>query len=195
MPGRRFDPRDMIMPPFKTCSKCGKAEFGVHGIHGDRVLRRCRDCWYSHNVPLPPLRKKIIYLDQFVIREFAKLKNPQARGHERVRANPFWQEVYDLLFQLCQLQMICCPDSWSHQQESRISAINADLKKMYENLSGGITFEAFDGIKSLQIAELARSWVEKREPVFLISMPEEFYRATPMSGTSATTSPFKTIHS
>jgi hypothetical protein len=166
MAGTRFNPRDMIMPPFKTCPKCGKAEFGVHGIHGDRVLRRCRDCWYSHNVPLPPLRKKIIYLDQFVISEFAKLKNPQARGHEKVRANPFWQEAYDLLFQLRQLQMICCPDSWSHQQESRISTINADLKKMYENLSGGITFESFDGIKSFQIAELARSWVEKREPLF-----------------------------
>jgi len=39
--------------------------------------------------------------------------------------------------------------------------MNADLKKMYENLSGGITFESFDGIKSMQIGELARSWVEK----------------------------------
>jgi hypothetical protein len=166
MGGIRFNPRDMIMPPFKTCPKCGKTEFGVHGIHGDRVLRRCRDCWYHHNVRLPPIHKKIIYLDQFVISEFAKLKNPAARGHEKVRANPFWQQAYDLLFQLRQLQMICCPDSWSHQEESRISSINADLKKMYENLSGGITFGSFDGIKSMQIAELARSWVERREPVF-----------------------------
>jgi len=110
---------------------------------------------------LPPVHKKIIYLDQFVISEFAKLKNPAARGHERVRANPFWQQAYDHLFQLRQLQMICCPDSWSHQEESRISTMNADLKKMYENLSGGITFESFDGIKSMQIGELARSWVEK----------------------------------
>jgi hypothetical protein len=166
MGGIRFNPRDMIMPPFKTCPKCGKPEFGVHGIHGDRVLRRCRDCWYSYNVPLPRVRKKIIYLDQFVVSEFAKLKNPAARGHERVRANPFWQEAYDLLFQLRQLQVICCPDSGSHQEESRISTINADLKKMYENLSGGITFESFDGIKSMQIGELARAWVDKRDPVF-----------------------------
>ena len=166
MGGIRFNPRDMIMPPLKTCPKCGKAEFGVHGIHGDRVLRRCRDCWYSHNVPLPSVRKKIIYLDQFVISECAKLRNPQARGHERVRANPFWQQAYDLLFQLRQLQMICCPDSGSHQEESRISTINADLKKMYEHFSGGITFEPFDGIKSMQIGELARAWVEKRDPVF-----------------------------
>jgi hypothetical protein len=162
----RFNPRDLIMPPFKNCPKCGRSEFGVHGVHGDRVLRRCRDCWYHHNVPLPKVRKKIIYLDQFVISELAKLKNPAARGHERVVANPFWREACDLLFQLCQLQVICCPDSWSHQEESRISTINVDLKKMYERLSGGITFEHFDGIKSKQIGELAKAWAEVREPAF-----------------------------
>lgn len=136
------------------------------GIYSNRVLRRCRNCWYQHYVDLPEVRKKIIYLDQFVISEFAKLKNPTASGHDRVVANPFWQQAHELLFQLRQLQMVCCPDSWSHQQESRISGFNAELKKMYEQLSGGITFEHFDGIKLKQIGELARTWSEDRDPVF-----------------------------
>jgi hypothetical protein len=156
----------MISGPFKDCPKCAKHEFGVHGIHRDRVLRRCRDCWHSQEIKLPPLHKKIIYLDQFVISEFAKLKNPASRGHAGVAANPFWQEFYDLLVELRELQLICCPDSWSHQQESRISGMNSDLKNMYEQFSGGITFRNFPDIEAKQVWELAHAWVEQREPEF-----------------------------
>jgi hypothetical protein len=62
--------------------------------------------------------------------------------------------------------MICCPDSGSHEEESRTSPFNAELKKTYEALSGGITFEVFDSIKSMQIGELALAWAEHREPAF-----------------------------
>jgi len=126
-------------------------------------MRRCRDCWHKQFYRLPELRKRIIYLDQFVVSNLMKLDNSGVKGHERVVALPFWCELRDLLFQLRQLQMICCPDSGSHEDESRISPYNAELKKTYEALSGGITFRAFDSIKSQQIGELARAWSERRE--------------------------------
>ena len=129
-------------------------------------MRRCRDCWHKQDYQLPKLRKKIIYLDQFVISNLMKLKNPATKGHASVAADPFWRELHELLFQLRQLQMICCPDSGSHEEESRTSPFNAELKKTYEALSGGITFEAFDSIKSEQIGELALAWSEDREPTF-----------------------------
>jgi len=162
----RIDLRKMISGPFKACPKCGQHEYGVWGIYGKRVLRRCRACSHRDFVTLPPIRKKIIYLDQFVISEFAKLKNPNARGHKAIAANPFWQEFYDLLVELRELQLICCPDSWSHQQESRISGMNADLKQMYEQFSGGITFKNFPDIEAQQVYELAHAWAEQREPAF-----------------------------
>ena len=127
------------------------------------MTRRCRDCWYEQSYRLPELRKRIIYLDQFVVSNLMKLGNPGIRGHERVVAETSWCQLRDLLFQLRQLQMICCPDSGSHEEESRISQYNAELKKTYEALSGGITFQAFDAIKSQQIGELARAWSERRE--------------------------------
>jgi hypothetical protein len=37
---------------------------------------------------------------------------------------------------------------------------------MYEQFSGGISFDRFHDIEALQIFELAHAWVEKREPVF-----------------------------
>jgi hypothetical protein len=55
--------------------------------------------------------------------------------------------------QLRRLQLIRCPDSWSHEQESRISGINADLKKMYEQFSGGISFDRLHDIEALQICD------------------------------------------
>jgi len=141
-------------------------KFGVSIISGSRLMRRCRDCWHQRDYRLPELRKKIIYLDQFVIGNLMKLENPVTKGHATVAADPFWRELHDLLFQLRYLQMICCPDSGSHEEESRTSPFNAELKKTYEALSGGITFEGFDSIKSKQIGELALAWAEHREPAF-----------------------------
>ena len=166
---RPFSARDMITGPLNDCPKCGKHEFGVHGIHADRTFRRCRDCWHHHYVHLPQLRKKIIYLEQFVISDLAKLKNPAFRGHQKVASNPFWHELYDLLVELRGLQLICCPDSSSHQQESRISEMNADLKNMYEQFSGGITFRNFPEIEMAQVWEMAHAWAESREPAFNFS--------------------------
>jgi hypothetical protein len=166
MAEKGFDPRDLISPPWKTCPACGKDKFGVSIISGSRLMRRCRDCWHKQDYRLPELRKKIIYLDQFVISNLMKLKNPATKGHATVAADPFWSDLHDLLFQLRHLQMICCPDSGSHVEESRISRLNAELKKTYEALSGGITFAAFDQIKSDQIGELALAWAEHRDPAF-----------------------------
>src|ERR1022692_4901045 len=118
MPEKGFDPRGLISPPWRTCPACGKDKFGVGVVSGQRLMRRCRDCWHKQYYRLPELRKKIIYLDQFVISNLMKLKNPATRGHAAVAADPFWRELHDLLFQLRQLQMICCPDSGSHVQES-----------------------------------------------------------------------------
>jgi hypothetical protein len=89
MPEKKFDPRDLISPPWKTCPACGKDKFGVSIISGSRLMRRCRDCWHKQDYPLPKLRKKIIYLDQFVISNLMKLKNSATKGHAAVAADPF----------------------------------------------------------------------------------------------------------
>jgi len=141
-----FDPREMITAPWRKCPSCGKDKFGVHIIDGSRVMRRCRDCWHKQYYHLPKLRKKIIYLDQFVVSNLMKLENPAVKGHITVVADPFWRDLHDLLFQLRHLQMICCPDSGSHVQESRTSPFNSQLKKTYEQLSGGTTFTSFESI-------------------------------------------------
>jgi hypothetical protein len=167
MTEKAFDPRNLISLPFKTCPKCGHETFGVLTISKDSYSRRCRDCWHLvRRIPLPPVRKKIIYLDQYVVSNLMKLDNPTLQRTDKLTASPFWQELRDLFTELRDLQLIVCPDSASHVSESRISPFNAELKKTYEHLSGGITFDSFDEIMNRQIGELARAWSEQREPIF-----------------------------
>ena len=162
-----FDPRDFISPPYKTCPKCGRESFGVLTISGTSYSRRCHECWHMVNrLPLPKLRKRIIYLDQYVVSNLMKLENPNLQRNDALRTNPFWEELRTLLKELRRLQLIVCPDSASHVSESRISPFNAELKKTYEDLSGGITFRSFDSISSEQIGELALAWSEGRAPEF-----------------------------
>ena len=161
MPEKRCDPRDLISPPWRTCPACGKDKFGVSIISGSRLMRRCRDCWHQRDYRLPELRKKIIYLDQFVISNLMKLENPVTQGHATVAADPFWRDLHDLLFQLRHLQMICCPDSGSHEEESRTWRFNAELKKTYEALSGGITLDnvreiAETGVHRISVGSLTK---------------------------------------
>jgi len=147
MTEKAFDPRDFISPPFKTCPKCGHETLGVLTISKGSYSRRCRDCLHMvRRIPLPPVRKKIIYLDQYVVSNLMKLDNPTLQRTDKLAANPFWQELRDLLTELRDLQLIVCPDSTSHVSESRISPFNAELKRTYEHLSGGITFNSFSDI-------------------------------------------------
>jgi hypothetical protein len=156
----------MVLPPFVTCPKCGEQEFGVHLIDDDRYLRRCRSCWHKQFFPLPKLRKKIIYLDQFVVSNLMKLDNPEFQRGDRLVKERFWTDLRDLLMQLRRMQLICCPNSGSHEVESSISPFNDELKRTYEALSGAIHFYSFHEIGSHQIGELAVAWSENREPQF-----------------------------
>jgi hypothetical protein len=70
---------------------------------------------------LPRLRKSIIYLDQFFISEVMKLRTPEMKGHKAIRRKPFWGEVVSLLEELKSLQLICCPDSDEHENESLVT--------------------------------------------------------------------------
>jgi hypothetical protein len=135
-------------------------------IRGDAYRRRCRECWHSEEYRLPPLKKKIIYLDQFVVSEIMKLRTPGTKGHAAVVAEPFWAELATMLEKLGRLQLICCPDSGEHQNESLLSPFYQSLKQTYESFSGGISFHPSDEIKREQIALLARAWANNKDPNF-----------------------------
>lgn len=67
-----FDPRMLVTGPLHPCPRCGKVEFGTLSVTDNVHSRRCRHCFHDQQERLPPLAKKLIYLDQMVLSEIAK---------------------------------------------------------------------------------------------------------------------------
>lgn len=162
----RIDPRDFIGGPYEDCPKCRQHEFGVLQIHDNSYTRRCRSCWNTLTFVLPELKKKVIYLDQFVFSNIAKLLSPETLGHKRAKAEPLWRELFESLDVLCRMQLVICPDSTEHHDESLISPFYEELKHTYEHFSTGISFSHSTSIQDTQIVEAFRSWLNDEKPGF-----------------------------
>lgn len=161
----KFDPSIFISPPYIKCPRCGKNSFGILMICDDHYLRRCKECFYPQgNEPaasylLPKLSKKIIYVDQFAISNMMKALNPQTRAYQKGIFDEFWVRCFERLDSLCKLQLIICPDSGFHTNESLLSPFFKPLKRMYELLSNGVSFYDHETIKRFQIYHHASNWI------------------------------------
>jgi hypothetical protein len=152
-----FDPRVFIRPPYITCPNCeAEEQFGVLMI-GWGYTRRCRECWSTERYDLPEIHKTVIYLDQMAISEMMKALNPASPAYELV--NPFWREAFEKLDVLKKLQVIVCPDSETHRAESAVAPDPQALRRMYELLAFGVTFEDGASIRNAQVAEYLPHWL------------------------------------
>jgi transcription elongation factor Elf1 len=124
-----------------TCRVC-KAPVAVGPEHRSHQfwIARCPQCGLTVEQRLPAIQKKIIYLDQFV------LSNILAGKQDR------WNNVYKQLQLLSYLQVIACPYSEIHQDESVVAEYSRDsLKKLYRHLSDGLKFASVDWIEHVQL--------------------------------------------
>ena len=173
----KFDPRDLISPPFIICPKCNQELFGVISIRNNSYSRRCKNCLYpvgtnrTADYYLPNLNKKVIYLDQFAISEMMKVLNPESKSYQKGTVNKVWLNVFEKSHRLCKMQLIICPDSNYHHNESIVSPFFNELKRIYELFSHGITFYDNFSIQNRQLFDHAECWLEEREykPVFDIN--------------------------
>jgi hypothetical protein len=158
-------PKMFISPPYIKCPKCGKNSFGILMICNHHYNRRCAECFYPEGhepamrYPLPKLSKKVIYLDQLVISNMMYALNPKSRAFQAGRVDPFWKQLFERLYRLSRMQLIICPDSCFHIDESLASAYYQDLKRMYELLSFGISFTDSRAIRRFQISKHFKNWI------------------------------------
>ena len=83
--------------------------------------------------------KKVVYLDQFVISEIVNAIDPHAKAHARV--DPFWRQVFEVLERVSKLQLVVCPWSPIHRDESLLSGRFERLQQLYEHLANGVRFD------------------------------------------------------
>lgn len=163
----RWNPKLFIHPPYIACPKCKKETFGISGIFSRHYCRRCSDCYYPKGnerpeyFPLPELDKKVIYLDQFVISNMMIAINPNISKSKKNKLDIFWDDLFNKLDRLVKLQLIICPSSSIHKEESLMSKFNEQLQRMYNLLSGGTEFQHIGTIKSIQIINHARNWISR----------------------------------
>ena len=89
-----------------------------------------------------------------------------ADAHNRAAADPFWLALFEQLERACKLQLAICPDSSQHFNESLVSPFFDALKRMYEQLSQGVTFESRDQIEWRQLNTTLVAWLDGKEPVY-----------------------------
>jgi hypothetical protein len=150
-----IDPKMFISPPYIKCPKCGKNSFGILSIYDKHYSRRCNECFYPKGTEpdalydLPPLNKKVIYLDQFAISNIMKAINKKLGKSSKV--DSFFLDLFLKIEQLTKQELIICPDSTFHRQESQLTKYYKSLKRMYEQFSDGVTFYDPETIRRFQI--------------------------------------------
>lgn len=155
-PSFLFDPRTLITGPFRHCPECGgRNQFGVLSVHAHHYVRRCRECRHSASEALPRLDKKILYLDQFALSRFVRVA---ATESEPRAGDEFWNELFATVTRLVRLQLLLCPESEFHQDESLVSPMYGPLRSMYVVLASGTHFRDHTTVWARQLAEDAKLW-------------------------------------
>lgn len=168
-----ISPKDFINGPYIKCPKCGKNSFGILMICDHHYNRRCSECYYPQGheplvtYPLPPLHKKVVYIDQFAISNMMKFLNPNTKAHQKGKVNSFWGMLFERLDTLCKLQLIICPDSDFHKYESLLAPFYESLKRMYELLSHGVSFYGHETIQRFQILKQLKIWLSETKTLDL----------------------------
>lgn len=123
--------------------------------------------WYA---VLLPIRKRIVYLDQFAISEMAKVLHPNTKD----KVPQFWRDLYGRLDRLVKLQVIVCPTSRFHDTESRMTTEHFEkIRRVNNQLSGGIGFRDEHSIHRTQLLQFAECWLDPTMSIDSIVLNQE----------------------
>ena len=142
------------------CPGCGGVrKFGNVWVRPDHVRRGCLTCTYTDTVPLPPLRKKILYLDQGFLSHAFRAKIPR------------FVDAAERISQLSALQLLAAPFSSVHEDETnqwkgKSGKNKDDLMKFIKATSSGDEFEPAYEVEQTQISRAFQAFVSGGSPVF-----------------------------
>ncbi len=139
-----------------NCPSCGCEIFGNVDVYSNYVLRGCGRCTHSERVYLPPVRKRIVYLDQpFFSGAF--------RGGDRR-----FVELADRIGHIAASQLLTIPRSSIHEAETRLWNRAADLLEFIKRTSRGHRFERDYTVERVQITTGFQTWLAGGSPEYVI---------------------------
>ncbi len=141
------------------CPRCGSpGSFGnIHLPDGQFLLRGCSVCEYNARIHLPPLRKKILYLDQLVFS--TAFRKGDSRLIDLVRRVTYLQG----------LQMLVAPYSAVHEDETyqwsgHAEMTSTQLMTFIKETSRGIQLKPTWDVKSNQLVNGLRAFLADTPP-------------------------------
>jgi hypothetical protein len=156
---------------FHKCLSCGEDGIGILRVGGQSVRRRCKFCRFSYDKLLPPIDKKVVYLDQFAISEVYKIKSKTRRPGAAIEW--FWQEFERLANKAYLLQQVIFPASNIHNDETIVSPFASDLGLAHEMMSGDTSLEYAYKIAYRHELQYATAYISKVEPPILSTDVDE----------------------
>lgn len=157
----KITPDMFVSKPYHKCPKCKAKTYGVLMINRRSYVRRCNKCMYSESYKLPEIEKKVIYLDQMAISNM--MNSIRATDPKKQSQIPLeWKAMFEKLDRLVKLQLIICPHSLIHEDESIVTPVFKDLKQMYEHLGNGVEFYDIETIVRYQYYEAFTKWLNIR---------------------------------
>lgn len=119
-------------------------------------------CWRKQRFNLPALNVKLIYLDQFFLSNILRVLDPQTPAGRLLRLGPhaaFYRSAFEKIHRLCSLQLLVCPNSSLHYDESVVTPDFRELRRLWEILSLGATLHRPETIRDSQVMNFARKWI------------------------------------
>ena len=129
------------------CPGCGKESFGNVDVYSTYVLRGCGACKYKEKVQLPPIRKKIMYLDQAFLSHAFRGKDARFIG------------AASRIEKLAALQLLVVPYSSVHEDETHQWEECDELFKFIKATSRGHEFLPAYDVESIQLDKAFDAWL------------------------------------
>ncbi|RWP38532.1 MAG: hypothetical protein EOR04_25980 [Mesorhizobium sp.] len=130
------------------CPGCGaENKFGNVDIYGNHVYLGCGRCRYNERRYLPPVKKKVLYLDQFFF-------SHAVRGNEAQ-----FVEAAKRITELTAWQLLVVPYSSVHEEETHQWAEHDGLLKFIKNTARGYEFAPAYEVEQTQLNRAFDAWL------------------------------------
>lgn len=143
-----------------NCPNCDHERYGNVMVLPSFVLRGCGRCDYSVRIPLPAIRKRVVYLDQpFFSGAF--------RGGDRR-----FVELAMKIQELSACQLLTSPRSFAHEAEAVQWARGAELAEFIRRTSRGHKFNPGYKVEQAQIMKGFKAWLDGAGPDYAPAQEE-----------------------
>jgi len=142
------------------CPKCGaKNKFGNVSVRGNQLFRGCMDCSYRLTIPLPDIRKKILYLDQFFFSSAYR------------QCDKRFLEATKLIRKVSEDQLLVTPFSTIHEDETHQwrgydDKNKEELMEFIKATSRGNRFKPYYNIERTQIGRAFDAFINGYSEIF-----------------------------